>query len=181
VALARSLVLEPELLLLDEPLSALDPLLRKQVRGELKALQRRVGITFLFITHDQEEALSLSDRIAVMNRGAIEQEGTPEDIYVRPRTRFVAGFLGAVNWINGIGVRPEAMRIGAKAPPGCRSTAATIEGSTFLGNCLHVQVRLAPGGEATAEVPNNGSRFERGQAVEVWWSESDQLQLPPGP
>jgi ABC-type Fe3+/spermidine/putrescine transport system ATPase subunit len=178
VALARSLVLEPEVLLLDEPLSALDPLLRKQVRSELKALQRRVGITFLFITHDQEEALSLSDRIAVMNRGAIEQEGTPEDIYVRPRTRFVAGFLGAVNWINDVGVRPEAVRIGAQAPPGSRRAAATMTGSTFLGNCMHVHVRLASGADITAEVPHSGFSFTSGQPVEVWWKEEDQLRLP---
>src|SRR3954469_16810593 len=84
VALARSLVLQPDVLLLDEPLSALDPNLRKQVRAELKSLQRRVGTTFLFVTHDQEEALSLSDQIAVMNKGLLEQVGTPEDIYLRP-------------------------------------------------------------------------------------------------
>src|ERR1700693_555993 len=82
VALARSLVLEPDVLLLDEPLSALDPNLRKQVRAELKAIQRRVGITFLFVTHDQEEALSLSDRLGVMNQGRLEQVGTPEEIYL---------------------------------------------------------------------------------------------------
>ena len=84
VALARSLVLEPDVLLLDEPLSALDPNLRKQVRAELKAIQRRVGITFLFVTHDQEEALSLSDRLGVMNKGRLEQFGTPEEIYLSP-------------------------------------------------------------------------------------------------
>ena len=84
VALARSLVLQPDVLLLDEPLSALDPNLRKQMRAELKSLQRRVGITFLFVTHDQEEALSMSDSIAVMNEGLLEQVGTPEDIYLRP-------------------------------------------------------------------------------------------------
>ena len=85
VALARSLVLEPDVLLLDEPLSALDPNLRKQVRAELKDIQRRVGITFLFVTHDQEEALSLSDRLGVMNKGRLEQLGTPEEIYLRPQ------------------------------------------------------------------------------------------------
>ncbi len=105
VALARAIVLEPDVLLLDEPLSALDPQLRKQVRVELRDLQRRVGVTFLFVTHDQEEALSMSDQIAVMNGGALEQVGTPREIYAQPRTRFVADFLGAVNWIDGIGVR----------------------------------------------------------------------------
>src|SRR5882757_4331617 len=106
VALARSLVLEPDVLLLDEPLAALDPKLRLQMRLELKAMQRRVGITFLFITHDQEEALSLSDQLAVMTGGRIEQVGSPEEVYLRPRTKFVAGFLGQVNWIDGVGVRP---------------------------------------------------------------------------
>src|SRR6266404_9644839 len=101
VALARSLVMNPDVLLLDEPLAALDPKLRKQMRVELKALQTRVGTTFLFVTHDQEEALSMSDSIAVMNSGRIEQIGTPEDVYLRPGNRFVAGFLGAVNWIGG--------------------------------------------------------------------------------
>jgi len=110
VALARSLVLEPEVLLLDEPLAALDPKLRHEMRVELKELQRRVGITFLFVTHDQEEAMSMSDSIAVMNQGRVEQVGTPEEVYLRPATRFVAGFLGAVNWIDGVGVRPEHIR-----------------------------------------------------------------------
>src|SRR5437879_431429 len=111
VALARSLVVNPDVLLLDEPLAALDPNLRKQMRVELKALQARVGTTFLFVTHDQEEALSMSDCIAVMNAGRVEQIGTPEDVYLRPGTRFVAGFLGAVNWIDGFGLRPEALRL----------------------------------------------------------------------
>src|ERR1700726_4127005 len=115
VALARSLVLAPDVLLLDEPLSALDPNLRKQVRVELKDLQRRVGITFLFVTHDQEEALSMADRLGGMNPGELQQVGTPEEVYLRPQTRFVASFLGAINWIGDIGVRPEAMRI-AKRP-----------------------------------------------------------------
>src|SRR5271170_1739020 len=111
VALARSLVLEPDVLLLDEPLSALDPNLRKQVRAELKNIQRHTGITFLFVTHDQEEALSLSDRLGVMSGGELQQVGTPEDLYLRPQTRFVASFLGLVNWIDGVGVRPEATRV----------------------------------------------------------------------
>src|SRR6204780_4752403 len=115
VALARSLVLEPDVLLLDEPLSALDPNLRKQVRAELKAIQRRVGITFLFVTHDQEEALSMSDLIAVMNRGAVEQVGTPQEVYRYPKTRFVANFLGVMNWMGSVGLRPEAVRISHEA------------------------------------------------------------------
>src|SRR5690242_9411204 len=92
VALARSLVLEPDVLLLDEPMAALDPKLRKQMRQELTEMQRRVGITFLMVTHDQEEALAMSDQIAVMNEGRVEQVGPPEEIYLRPRTRYVADF-----------------------------------------------------------------------------------------
>src|ERR1700730_8729721 len=139
VALARSLVLAPDVLLLDEPLSALDPNLRKQVRAELKNIQRRVGITFLFVTHDQEEALSMSDRVAVMHAGVLEQTGTPEEIYLRPSTRFVASFLGAVNWINNVGVRPEVTRLAKQAPDRqVRSHPATVVHGTFLGNCVHI-------------------------------------------
>ena len=123
VALARSLVLAPDVLLLDEPLSALDPNLRKQVRAELKDMQRRVGITFLFVTHDQEEALSHVRPAGVMNAGALRAGGHAEEIYLRPRTRFVASFLGAVNWIGDVGVRPEAMRI-AREPPAERRALA---------------------------------------------------------
>jgi spermidine/putrescine transport system ATP-binding protein len=178
VALARSLVLEPEVLLLDEPLSALDPNLRKQVRSELKAIQRRVGITFLFVTHDQEEALSLSDRLGVMNQGRLEQTGTPEEIYLQPRTRFVASFLGAVNWIGGVGVRPEAMRI-ARQPSsnGHRSRPATIVQSTFLGNCVHVDTRLSDGAPAVVEVSRLGESFAPGESVHVWWEPDDELRF----
>lgn len=178
VALARSLVLEPEVLLLDEPLSALDPNLRKQVRAELKAIQRRVGITFLFVTHDQEEALSLSDRLGVMNQGRLEQVGTPEEIYLRPGTRFVASFLGAVNWIGGVGVRPEAMRI-AREPlaNGHRSRPAIILQSTFLGNCVHVETRLEDGAPAVVEISRLGETFAPGEQVHLWWEPGDELHF----
>jgi ABC-type Fe3+/spermidine/putrescine transport system ATPase subunit len=179
VALARSLVIEPDVLLLDEPLASLDPNLRKQMRAELKGLQRRVGITFLFVTHDQEEALSLSDRIAVMNEGRIEQAGSPEDIYLHPRTRFVAGFLGLVNWINGIGLRPEATRLARGFPSAeMRSRPATVLESVFLGNCVHVRARLATGEETVSELPRNGADFRPGEAVHVCWSPPDEMTFP---
>lgn len=182
VALARSLVLEPEVLLLDEPLSALDPNLRKQVRAELKAIQRRVGITFLFVTHDQEEALSLSDRLGVMNQGRLEQTGTPEEIYIHPRTRFVASFLGAVNWIGDVGVRPEAMRIARQASPnGHRSLPATIVQSTFLGNCVHLDTRLSDGAPVVVEVSRLGESFAPGESVHVWWEPADELRFSETP
>jgi spermidine/putrescine transport system ATP-binding protein len=101
VALARALVVEPRVLLLDEPLGALDLKLRKQMQLELKALQRRLGISFVFVTHDQEEALTMSDRVVVMNSGRVEQAGRAEEIYERPRTEFVAGFIGLSNIIEG--------------------------------------------------------------------------------
>ena len=179
VALARSLAVAPDVLLLDEPLSALDPKLRKQVRAELKSLQRRVGVTFVFVTHDQEEALSISDRIAVMNEGRLEQVGEPREVYLRPRTKFVASFLGAVNWVNGVGIRPEATRIGRHDPPeGARTLPATVRETVFLGNCMHVEAELATGDVVIAEVGRRDGDFERGDAVRVWWNRSDELRFP---
>ena len=179
VALARSLVLEPDVLLLDEPLAALDPNLRKQMRLELKAIERRVGIAFLLVTHDQEEALSMSDRLAVMNEGRIEQIGTSEDVYLRPRTRFVAGFLGAVNWIGGAGVRPESTRLSA-APEGngARSLAAVVTGSVFLGDCTQVTARVENGQEAVARVPRGAAAFSPGDPVHVCWNPADEMTFP---
>jgi spermidine/putrescine transport system ATP-binding protein len=178
VALARSLVLEPDVLLLDEPLAALDPKLRKQMRVELKAMQRRVGITFLLVTHDQEEALSMSDQLAVMNAGRIEQVGTPEEMYLRPATRFVAGFLGAVNWIGDVGLRPEATRVG---PPGARNGScwrpAVVTGSVFLGNCIHILARLNSGEEATVEVAREAGSFRPGDTVEICWHPHDEMRF----
>jgi ABC-type Fe3+/spermidine/putrescine transport system ATPase subunit len=176
VALARSLVLQPDVLLLDEPLSALDPNLRKQVRLELKALQRRVGITFIFVTHDQEEALSLSDMIALMNRGRIEQTGTPQDLYVRPKTRFAANFLGNVNWIGEVGVRPEATRITRERPhSGVPSVSGIVENATFLGNYVHVQARLSSGEIVVAEVSRLDAPFRPGESVHMWWQPGDEM------
>ncbi len=106
VALARALVLRPSVVLLDEPLGALDAQIRRSLQVELKALQEDVGLTFIYVTHDQEEALTMSDRLAVMNAGAIEQLGPPEHVYERPETTFVAGFLGVSNLIDGV-ARPE--------------------------------------------------------------------------
>jgi ABC-type Fe3+/spermidine/putrescine transport system ATPase subunit len=178
VALARSLVLQPDVLLLDEPLSALDPNLRKQVRAELKELQRRVGITFLFVTHDQEEALSMSDRIALLNAGRLEQTGAPRELYLRPVNRFVAGFLGRVNWMDGLGVRPEATRITREPPaPGARSFESTVAECVFLGNCLHVMTTLATGERFVAEITRLDGAFQAGEKVHVWWRPEDELRL----
>jgi spermidine/putrescine transport system ATP-binding protein len=178
VALARSLVLQPDVLLLDEPLAALDPKLRKQMRLELKAMQRRVGITFLLVTHDQEEALSMSDRLAVMNEGKVEQVGSPEDVYLRPSSPFVAGFLGAVNWIEGIGVRPESMRVSRDAAVAAqRRFPGIITGSTFLGDCVQVQVRLTAGDHIVVQVARGTAPFQPGDTVYVSWDPGDEMSF----
>ena len=126
VALARALINEPSVLLLDEPLGALDLKLRQEMQVELKSLQQRLGITFIYVTHDQEEALSMSDRLAVFNHGRIEQIGAPAEVYERPASGFVAGFVGTSNVIEGtlalklanqtgrFSLRPEKIHLGAK-------------------------------------------------------------------
>jgi len=116
VALARALVNRPSILLLDEPLAALDQKLRKQMQQELKSLQHEVGITFLYVTHDQEEAMVLSDRIAVMHQGTVQQVGTPEDVYERPRNRFVADFIGISNLLSGRIVEKHASGVQVVVP-----------------------------------------------------------------
>jgi ABC-type Fe3+/spermidine/putrescine transport system ATPase subunit len=175
VALARALVLAPDVLLLDEPLSALDPQLRKQVRAELKALQRQTGVTFLFVTHDQEEALALSDRIAVMRGGEIEQSGTPQELYQKPRTRFVADFLGEMNWVEGVGIRPECVRVSLDA--GSDGRPGRIEHTTFLGPHRHLEIRLESGEAVTAQTAANAA-FNADETVHVSWDPADELQFP---
>jgi ABC-type Fe3+/spermidine/putrescine transport system ATPase subunit len=177
VALARSLVLEPQILLLDEPLAALDPKLRKEMRSELKAMQRKTGITFLFVTHDQEEALSMSDKVAVMNQGRVEQFGTPEEVYLRPATPFVAGFLGAINWFGKAGVRPESTRVSRDRPDGVPCRRAAVESTLFFGNFVHVNSVLDDGGRAVAELSREQNHFEEGEAVWIHWEPADELRF----
>ena len=182
VALARSLVLEPDVLLLDEPLAALDPKLRQQMRQELKAIERRVGITFLLVTHDQEEALSLSDQVAVMNNGRVEQIGSPEEVYLRPRTPFVASFLGELNWINGAGVRPESTRVdygpeGNGLPEGERAVPGVVAGIVFLGDRIQVRLRLENGEEVKAQMPRAAGMFRTGESVRVSWNAADEMRF----
>jgi len=129
VALARALVNRPTVLLLDEPLSALDLKLRKEMQSELKTLQRTVGITFIYVTHDQEEAITLSNRIAVMNAGRLEQEGTPTEVYERPQTRFVADFIGLTNFIAGTVREPHAYR-------SCSTISRRVVVTTAIGEII---------------------------------------------
>jgi ABC-type Fe3+/spermidine/putrescine transport system ATPase subunit len=154
VALARALAVEPDLILLDEPLSNLDARLRLELRGELQRIHRQTATTCLYVTHDQEEALSLADRIAVMNRGRIEQIGAPSDLYERPINEFVARFMGEINILppgdplaqmlgapvaRKVGFRPEAAQLG---PDGI---AAVVKHATYLGSKAELQVETASG------------------------------------
>ena len=177
VALARSLVLRPQLLLLDEPLAALDPRLRGQMRSELQAMQRQTGITFLLVTHDQEEALSLSGRLAVMNRGRVEQFGSPEDVYLRPATRFVADFLGDMNWFDGVGVRPEFTQI-ARTESGGPARKARIESRQFLGHLTHLHLRLENGDCAMAHARPETETPADGEELFLHWDPAHEIRLP---
>jgi putative spermidine/putrescine transport system ATP-binding protein len=169
VALARALVNRPRVLLLDEPLGALDLKLREEMQIELKAIQQQVGVTFIYVTHDQEEALTMSDRLAVFNRGRIEQVGAPADVYERPRTPFVAGFVGTSNLLRGevaraiVGetgtftVRPEKIRLDAPdAPVGPDETSATgrIRSVVYLGPDTRYVVTLDAGSELVVTQQN---------------------------
>ena len=183
VALARALVIEPRVLLCDEPLGALDRKLRQQMQFELKELQRRLGVTLVFVTHDQEEALAMSDRIAVMNAGRVEQVGAPTEIYERPRTRFVADFIGEINLLddplNG-GARPRALRpekIRFVAMADARLTGI-VETANFLGGATLYRVQ-ADGRTFLARETHAGERSPRapGDSVGLAWSDSDTVTL----
>jgi putative spermidine/putrescine transport system ATP-binding protein len=180
VALARALVNRPKVLLLDEPLGALDLKLREEMQIELKEIQREVGITFVFVTHDQGEALSMSDRIAVFNHGRIEQVGTPQEIYERPTTTFVANFVGTSNLLaDGTSVRPERIRIAAgDVQPGERSVGATITEVQYLGADARVHARTTVGDHLIASVPSTGLGTVRvGGEVTLAWQQSAAFAL----
>jgi spermidine/putrescine transport system ATP-binding protein len=208
VALARGLVNRPNVLLLDEPLGALDLKLRRQLQVELKRIQHEVGITFVYVTHDQEEALTMSDRIAVMRAGKVEQLGTPEELYERPATRFVADFIGSTNLLRGtvetdgrirlssgdvataahdgmaagteveISVRPEAIAI---VPAGAEGAIrATVEQVAYLGSTISYRLRTAGGLALTVIAPKAGIRLPVGSDVAVLWSPSEALVLGGG-
>jgi spermidine/putrescine transport system ATP-binding protein len=151
VALARALVLKPAVLLLDEPLGALDAKLRRQLQVELKALQEEVGITFLYVTHDQEEAITMSDRIAVMNAGHVEQAASPREVYEEPSTAFVADFLGVSNLMTAKAVGPSGDGV-----------AAIVTRAVYLGNALRVMMHLATGQSIVAEVPATSDEADVG-------------------
>lgn len=141
IALARALVIEPDVLLLDEPLSALDANLREEMRGEIKAIQRRIGVTAIFVTHDQGEALAMSDLVVVMNKGKIEQRGAPAEVYEHPRSEFVANFLGNANFLPGTVVSLEGGRISVALGDGSRIDVADAARPVQLGEQVNVVVR----------------------------------------
>jgi putative spermidine/putrescine transport system ATP-binding protein len=190
VALARALISQPQVLLLDEPLGALDLKLREQMQSELKALQRRLGITFLFITHDQHEALSMSDRIGVFNRGRLEQVGTPQQVYDEPATRFVANFVGAANVLDGAAaqqlaglpsamLRPERIRVGGEA--GARASGVVQEVQYFGAftrlkvEALGVMLQADLGGSTHTPMPAVG------EGVHLHWDAGAVHALRAGP
>ncbi len=179
VALARAIVNEPRVLLLDEPLGALDLKLREQMQIELKSIQGEVGITFIYVTHDQEEALTMSDRVAVFNDGRIEQVGAPDEIYERPANPFVAGFVGTSNVIERDGktftVRPEKVRfLEAGAPNGFHTERGTIAEVAYAGPMTRFHIELEKGGRLQVVRQNidssPGDDLERkGQEITVGW------------
>jgi putative spermidine/putrescine transport system ATP-binding protein len=181
VALARAVVNEPQVLLLDEPLGALDLKLRQEMQLELKRIQKQVGITFVYVTHDQEEALTMSDRVAVMAQGAIEQVGPPAEVYERPATEFVAGFIGISNLLERDGVRfvvrPEKLRMlldGEDAAPGTRVEPGTVEQVVYVGVSTRYVVRLDRGEQLVAvrqnvEAAGQDTRSE-GRRVRLAWA-----------
>ncbi|MBK8050643.1 MAG: ABC transporter ATP-binding protein [Anaerolineales bacterium] len=197
VALARALINHPRVLLLDEPLGALDLKLRQEMQIELKNLQQRLGITFVFVTHDQEEALSMSDRIAVFNQGKIEQIGTPAQMYEQPATPFVANFVGTSNMVKGelakqltgvdqlYAVRPEKIHLGvltAPPQPDSYAVAGNVLDVVYLGLYTRYLVQLDTG-DLMAVVQQNletaavDVHAARGQRVQLQWSRNSMLKL----
>ncbi len=186
VALARALCFSPPVLLLDEPLGALDKKLRVEVQEQLKDIHRRVGTTFVYVTHDQEEALSMSDRIVIMRDGAIEQVGTPKELYERPVNQFTAGFLGKSNFIHKDGkayaLRPEKIDL----RPGNGHADARMSGAirtiTYFGSMQRIIVDTDEGTEIEVDIDvwRNGSDLTTGDRVDLLWKDTAAVELQSG-
>jgi ABC-type Fe3+/spermidine/putrescine transport system ATPase subunit len=185
VALARALVMHPQVLLLDEPLGALDLKVRKQLQIELKRIQEEIGITFVYVTHDQEEALAMSDRVAVMNAGRIEQLGAPSEIYDRPATEFVAAFIGDTNFVrvNGrrIAIRPERVSVSREG----QGLGGKVVATMVVGPAVQCVVRLEDGQEVLVREQRSGAgegveALAEGERVIVSWAENEALDLAGG-
>ena len=185
VALARALVLAPKVLLLDEPLGALDLKVRKELQIELKRIQNEIGITFVYVTHDQEEALAMSDRVVVMNQGRIEQLGPPGEIYDTPATQFVADFIGETNFIrrNGsvVAVRPEQLRISRGGAPG--GVPGVVVTAMVIGPAIQCLIKADDGQEILMRRQRTGDgeadALQEGERVVLTWDEDAALRLGP--
>ena len=176
VALARALITKPKLLLLDEPLSALDPFLRIEMRSELKLLQRQLGITFVHVTHSQEEAMALADVILVMNDGKVEQQGSPIELFTKPRNAFVARFIGGHNVIEGEGLPISIREDRIKLTPGGSDKVTGVE---FLGSVVRLKVHSdrGPLTVVQSDMEFTKAKLDLGDQVKASWSQKDQLQL----
>lgn len=178
IAIARAVVNEPKVLLLDEPLGALDLKLRRQMQLELKRLQKQLGITFIYITHDQEEAINMSDRIAVMNQGVLEQVGTPNEIYYRPRTSYVADFVGNANIFregsDTFAIRSENVLINGEEP--CVHDAVVLEKS-FAGGQLRILFRLSDGQTITASRYGIDADIQVGSSIRIGWKTEHAVKV----
>lgn len=175
VAIARAIVNKPSVLLLDEPLGALDLMLRRQMQTELKKLQKALGITFIYITHDQEEALNMSSRIVVMRNGNIEQIGTPSEVYDTPKTAFVAEFVGGANLYNDgnrlFAIRSEHVRLGVGDYDG-----VVVENS-FTAGLSKVKVRLKDGQEITSSHMGMNINLKIGDEISIGWNKNDMVEV----
>ena len=175
VAIARAIVNKPSVLLLDEPLGALDLMLRRQMQTELKKLQKALGITFIYITHDQEEALNMSSRIVVMRNGNIEQIGTPSEVYDTPKTAFVAEFVGGANLYNDgnrlFAIRSEHVRLGVGDYDG-----VVVENS-FTAGLSKVKVRLRDGQEITSSHMGMNINLKIGDEISIGWNKNDMVEV----
>ena len=191
VALARAIVNRPRVLLLDEPLGALDLKLREQMQVELKSIQGEVGITFVYVTHDQDEALTMSDRIAVFNNGRIEQVSPPVELYERPATEFVAGFVGVSNLLEREGsrftIRPEKVQLvdPAATPNGLRTERGRIADVAYAGMVTRYTVALEQGGELqlirqNVEGTSPDAASEQGREVTVGWRPDQTVAIRGG-
>ena len=178
VAVARALVNNPKMLLLDEPLGALDYQLRKTLQIELKDLQEELGLTFVFVTHDQEEAINMSDRIGVMHEGVLEQLGTPNEVYYQPRTSYVADFVGNANILH-LGSETLAIRtenILMNGEEGCVHEASVVEKS-FAGGQLRILFRLPDGQLLTASRYGIDHDLQPGQTVKIGWDAKNAVKV----
>jgi putative spermidine/putrescine transport system ATP-binding protein len=208
VALARALVFRPDVLLLDEPLSNLDAKLRQEVRVEIRELQRKLGLTTVMVTHDQEEALTMADRLVVMHDGSVRQVGTQQDLYERPTDRFVAGFVGRSTFIEGeveasgrfvsagglvlrcgpaapglatLALRPERILLDVAPQPGMdNSLPGVVEFVSYLGATVDMHVRISPAERVVVQIPNrSGNLFPKvGDEVHVAWPAANAIVFP---